>query len=316
MELRNLECFVSVAEFENFTTAAKFNHISQSTLSKRISDLEYELKVRLFNRSKSYVMLTDEGAQLLPVAKAILEQNEIFTNRAKTLFSTGVGFLNIGYSGYWDYDFLCEIIPKFSREHPYVDFSFTREHHGLLNYLIRKEHYDIVFSIKSEDESINSSKIDQTDWFPLATSPMCIMVSKDHRLAKKDHITLKDLEEEQLIIVSKNKDSLFHSLITSAFVRQGLKCNFAPYSPGNSFDAVLLVLANKGYIFSNEFVALTGNPKIKVIPVPEMGKLVFGIIYRTDSPKELIEPFLKTAKSISVEDFLYRPLREKGYINW
>ena len=68
MELQKLIYFVAVAEAKNFTTAAKNNFISQPTLSKHINELEYELGIPLFMRSKHSVYLTPEGNTLLPYA--------------------------------------------------------------------------------------------------------------------------------------------------------------------------------------------------------------------------------------------------------
>ena len=53
MDIRKLQYFVSIAECGNFTVAADKNYISQSALSKHISDLEYELKVSFFHAQRA-----------------------------------------------------------------------------------------------------------------------------------------------------------------------------------------------------------------------------------------------------------------------
>ena len=74
MDIKSLQCFVSVAEHLNFSRAAQSLYISQPSLSIRIHALEEELGAPLFKRTHQQVYLTDEGAALLPAAREILEK--------------------------------------------------------------------------------------------------------------------------------------------------------------------------------------------------------------------------------------------------
>ena len=53
-----IECFLNVAKYLNFTEAANHLFIAQSSLSRNISNLEAELGIKLFSRTKKYVRLT------------------------------------------------------------------------------------------------------------------------------------------------------------------------------------------------------------------------------------------------------------------
>ena len=72
MELRHLRYFVSVAEALSFTKAAEKLHTAQPSLTRQIKDLEEEIGVRLLNRTKQQVSLTDEGRSFLADAKRLL----------------------------------------------------------------------------------------------------------------------------------------------------------------------------------------------------------------------------------------------------
>lgn len=61
MDLRVIGYFLTVAREENVTKAAQLLHISQPTLSRQLMQLEEELGVKLFKRSKHRVLLTSEG---------------------------------------------------------------------------------------------------------------------------------------------------------------------------------------------------------------------------------------------------------------
>src|SRR6266571_2999270 len=72
MELRHLRYFVAVAENLNFTKAATRLHLAQPSLTRQIHNLEDEIGVRLLNRSKSQVALTEEGRAFLVDARRVL----------------------------------------------------------------------------------------------------------------------------------------------------------------------------------------------------------------------------------------------------
>ncbi|MCV0440036.1 MAG: LysR family transcriptional regulator [Hydrogenophaga sp.] len=72
MTLKQLEAFYWAATAVSFLVAAQRLHVSQSTLSKRISELEAQLRHALFDRSGHRATLTEAGEQLLPLARRML----------------------------------------------------------------------------------------------------------------------------------------------------------------------------------------------------------------------------------------------------
>lgn len=72
MTLKQLEAFYWAATATNFLVAAQRLHVAQSTLSKRIAELEVQLHMVLFDRSGHRAVLTTEGEQLLPLARRML----------------------------------------------------------------------------------------------------------------------------------------------------------------------------------------------------------------------------------------------------
>lgn len=76
MTLKQLEAFYWAAALGGFAVAADRLHITQSSLSKRIADLEAHLDCTLFDRSGKKSVLTEAGVLLLPSARAMLDLSE------------------------------------------------------------------------------------------------------------------------------------------------------------------------------------------------------------------------------------------------
>jgi len=76
MELRHLRYFVAVADQLSFTKAAQELRVAQPALSRQIRQLEEEMGVKLLERNRRAVALTQGGAAFLSEARAVLRQSE------------------------------------------------------------------------------------------------------------------------------------------------------------------------------------------------------------------------------------------------
>lgn len=96
MELRHLRYFVVLAEELHFGRAAERLHMAQPPLSQRIRDLERELGVTLFDRTRHRVALTEAGALLLEHARPILEGTDAAREAMRRIRPGAAGVLRAG----------------------------------------------------------------------------------------------------------------------------------------------------------------------------------------------------------------------------
>src|SRR5437588_10231641 len=123
MELRHLRYFVAVAEDLNFTRAAAKLHLAQPSLTRQIHNLEEELGVRLLDRSKSQVILTEEGRSFLVDARRILALATESILAVQRLSRGEVGQLNISYLSNFDFELLPETLRAFRLSFPHIAWN-------------------------------------------------------------------------------------------------------------------------------------------------------------------------------------------------
>ncbi|MBP5652444.1 MAG: LysR family transcriptional regulator, partial [Lachnospiraceae bacterium] len=88
MSVRKYAAFIKVTEQGSVTAAAAELGISQSGLTQLLNSLEDELGLTLLIRNRSGVKLTEEGAQLLPLMKEVLEADDRVRSLAASLTGT------------------------------------------------------------------------------------------------------------------------------------------------------------------------------------------------------------------------------------
>ena len=96
MDLRQLECFVRVAELGSFTKAAAVLDVSQPVLSRQVRRLELELKKHLLYRNGRGVTLTESGKRLLAHGRGILHQVGLARQELEDQQASPVGKVIVG----------------------------------------------------------------------------------------------------------------------------------------------------------------------------------------------------------------------------
>lgn len=96
MDIRQLRTFITVARFGNVTRAAEALHITQPAVSGQLRQMEEDLGLQLFDRTRASVLLTQSGQALLVRAEKALEAFGDFLHAAKALHGQIEGNLRIG----------------------------------------------------------------------------------------------------------------------------------------------------------------------------------------------------------------------------
>src|SRR5574340_1519850 len=93
--IRHIRAFLAVARLGSFTRAASELHVSQPALTVQIRQLEESLRVRLFDRNKRQVALTQVGRDLLPSLAQVLPDLEAVMSASQDLANLRRGSVSI-----------------------------------------------------------------------------------------------------------------------------------------------------------------------------------------------------------------------------
>lgn len=196
---RQIEIFLTVAKYENFTKAAQELYMSQASVSRNIQNLELTLGLVLFVRHKKRAVLTNAGKSLEKDFRQICQKTEKAVDSAflqqKNQFCT----LSIGDFSSTSMDsYLLPIINAFEKEHPELTLSIERTDPDALwsNMMLGK--YDAMFILNAgrnymQENGLNCDLLFHT--------PPCIVLSSSHPLFDKETISLADLRHLPLVAI-------------------------------------------------------------------------------------------------------------------
>ncbi|HKA81728.1 MAG TPA: LysR family transcriptional regulator [Xanthobacteraceae bacterium] len=125
MDLRRLRTFVAVAELGTVSKAALQLRISQSALSRQVSELEQELRVRLFDRVGRRLVLTAVGDELLGDCRGVLGQVSSLGQRVELLRRGDSGVLKVAASPQMIESALSTFLPRYAARFPNVQVKLT-----------------------------------------------------------------------------------------------------------------------------------------------------------------------------------------------
>ena len=125
MDLKRLRTFVVVAELGTVSKAALRLRISQSALSRQISDLEYECGFKLFDRIGRRLFLTTRGEQLLGDCRGVLGQLASLGERIELLKREDSGVLKVAAPPQTIESILSGFLPQYAKRFPSVRVKLT-----------------------------------------------------------------------------------------------------------------------------------------------------------------------------------------------
>ena len=219
MDIRQLECFVAVAEELHFRRASEGLGLSQSALSERVSALEHELGARLFFRTTRQVSLTQAGSEFLQDAKRIL--SDIDRSVANVRHSADSDLHHIRVSGVDEA--ISMLLPRallaFRQTDPKVhvqilEISSSEQHSQELI----THRTDVAFvRTPQEDEFITSELLHR--------QPIVVVLADSNPLSSSRSLSTSDIADQPIVGYPKHARPILHEALWSGFRKIGTQPN-------------------------------------------------------------------------------------------
>ena len=238
MDLKNLRTFLHVAELSSFTKAAERLGFSQPTVSFQVKQLEEELGVRLFERVRRTVKLTEEGRALLRCA---YRMDQLTTELERELRPGGEvsGHVRLAMA-----DSLCgqmdRIFQTFWQRYPRVRLKIVAAGTEEMFRLLNRNEADLVLTLDSRICDAEYTIIHEE------RAGVHFVASPDHPLAKRAQVSIRELVKEPFLLTEKGMS--YRRLLDEGLAAQsmeispvletgnvGLVCRLAEQGAGCSF---------------------------------------------------------------------------------
>lgn len=212
--LSQLNYFYTVVNSKSVHEAAKKLSITQPSLSVALKNLESELQLSLFDRSKRQLSLTETGKQFYQEVTALLNHTTNLEERIK-LLQKGRQFIRLGVAPMMSSFLFPVIFNHFQSAYHHIEFEIYESGVLRLKQLLKEQKLDIAFLIENEADSKD------LNFTPLLETEYHLYVGPDDPLIKitkncTNHtITLNDYKNIPMIFYKET--SYIQAIITKYF---------------------------------------------------------------------------------------------------
>lgn len=288
MTIFQIECFLNVAKYLNFTEAANHLFIAQSSLSRNISNLETELGIQLFSRTKKYVRLTPGGAVLYQELSVLLDQGRNAIEKAKKAGLGQEGSISLGViESQLSENFLPYALNTLRDHHPNIQLQLIRGTFKELRDVLLKGEIDIALTMDFDLLEYPDTEVIYQPFFQ--ASPKCV-ISTSHPLAKKDYIHLEELKNEPMIAIKPEISQGAYDHIVQLCEIHGFIPEQVHYATSIQ-NLLLMVESGLGFSVLDDNCISSTNVSVRSIPIYKSDPLILVAVWKRDNFNPVIPLF-------------------------
>lgn len=290
MELRLLRYFTVVAEELHFSRAAARLHMAQPPLSQQIKQLEQELGVPLFVRTRRHVELTEPGRQFLGSAREILARVDHAVLQVQRAARGEVGEIAIGLVSSASYeDTLPRILRAYRERHPDVAITLHEMSSGEQVAALREGRVQVgLLRPPIHEPGLATTTV--------LREPLVAVLPADHRLAGRRRIPLAALAGDPFIMIPRSHGLGILDLVMGACLAAG----FTPHIAQEAKEiqtVVGFVAAGYGVSLMPRAVRRLSHAGVAYVPLaPPQVQIEVAAAYRQGDASPLLAAFLAVLK--------------------
>ena len=295
MELRQLKCFVAVAEELHFRKAAEQIGMAQTALSAQINNLEQELGCRLFFRTTRHVSLTQAGSVFLDESRFILKRLEQSIEKTRSAATSGLNSIRIGGIDAALVWFLPTVIDKFRRQFPNIHLPLTEVSSSAqqIQELLRHRIDVAFFRPPTEVAGVISETLFEENIF--------VAIPEDSRLIGKASLTPHDLIDQKLISYQRHARPYLADFVLRSFEVAGVTPTI-DFEITDKSTLLQMVAKRMGVGLVPQWVTEQAiNGVAYKLYESGLEPMQFGVAWRDNDQSQTLQEFLKLVRKETPE---------------
>lgn len=300
MTLQQLRYAVEVAKLGSINEAAKRLFVSQPRLSNAIRELEQEIAVEIFIRNNKGIQVSLEGAEFLGYARQVLEQADLLEHRYKSVKPAKQHFCVSTQHYAFAVNAFVELIKNYGLDEYECSLRETKTYDIIDDVKNLRSEIGIIyindFNRKVLYKLIKENNLHFTELF---VAKPHVFISVHNPLAKKDFVTLEDLEEYPYLSFEQGENNSFYfsEEILSTITR---KKNIHVSDRATLFN---LLIGLNGYTISTGIISSRLNgPDIIAVPLAVQEDITIGYLtHNNGKESELGKHYIQSVKKYIAE---------------
>lgn len=193
INLNQLRAFYEVAKSLNFSVAAENLFVTQPAVTKQIKLFQESCNLRLFNRHRGKLYLTDEGKKVFVYTSRIFELERQLEETISALQNLKQGSLRIGTTKTYAKNFMPLLLSSFRKMFPEIIFELDEGSSLSMAESLLDFRNSLAIVAKVEDKP-------EISFTPLLLEPIVLIASSQHPLALKPELGFRDLSGEPFVM--------------------------------------------------------------------------------------------------------------------
>ena len=274
----------TVYEMKSISCAANKLNYTQSAVSQIIKGFEKEVGVKIFKRSKSGVELMPNAEEIMKCIIEICDLEEKINNISDNLTSLDTGYIRIGTIQSIAYNWLPEILDRFSEDYPNISFDIVVDKFDELVKKVKSNQLDIIF--------VSEYSVPDMNFVKLYIDELVLITPVKHKLSSQITVPISKLKDEKFIL---SADGLSYET-GIIFNRNGIDPEIK-YKVNEDFTVIKLVESGFGVAILPKLLLENTPFNVSIRNFSEHYNRVLGVAYSKEIElTPVVEMFINYVK--------------------
>ena len=300
INLNQLRAFYQVAKCQNVSIAAENLFVSQPAVTAQVKLFEENCGLKLFKKKGRNLHLTDEGKTLYKYARKIFEYERKIEDAVGQMKELKQGVLRLGSARTYARYFMPFLLTGFREAYPSIKIHLDEGSSREMIHSLRELKNEVVIIARVEDNP-------DISFIPFSREEVVLLLSPDHRLARKKSLVFEQLAQEPIIL--KDQGSGTRRLIDKLFIQNNHTPNVL-METGDAEIIKLLVQHGEGVSFLVREAVAVELQAGKLATVPIKDQKIFldvSIAYLENQPlSPPAQAFLTSMENLGTKEMRFQ----------